>query len=373
MRLAYLSNIRFPSKRAHAVQIVHMCQALSSEGVEVKLFVNKRLKTTKEEINEWFDLETKFSVVQQPPEFFYPNFKWTFYLSEVLFTLYFLFINKSSEYDVTYIRSEWIAYVISIFVNSKKILWESHEAKYNFPARKILQKGVKCICISEGIKEFYIEQGVPSEHMLVAHDAVDSSFFDKAAPKYLVREELGLANDKKIAMYIGNLDKWKGVETFFKASDYAPNVSFVVIGGKEEEISIYKQKYPRVHFLGQRPYKKLVDNQQAADVLVVPNTAQNSLSKSFTSPLKLFAHMASGVPLVVSDIESLVRVTGRDFVSLAKPDSPENLAKTLEKVLLEIDLFKLKALELKRMSTKYTWENRAKSIIRFFKETEKGN
>ena len=43
----------------------------------------------------------------------------------------------------------------------------------------------------------------------------------------------------------------------------------------------------------------------AADVGVVPNRAAPRISSHYTSPLKVFEALASGLPLVVSDLPSL--------------------------------------------------------------------
>lgn len=365
MKIAYLANVRFPGNRAHAVQIAHMCQAFVATGMEVDLYVNKREVSEKAAVDEFFGFTSNFSVTNLPPKIFLPRIKWTFYVSELLFSLAFLIKVRKSIYDVVYSRHEWVLYFLLYFVPVKQLIWESHEAKYNFPARQLLAKGVRCVCISEGIYSAYQAQGIPADQLVVAHDAVDASFFLPQPSTESVRERLGLPFDKKIVLYIGGFDAWKGVETFFAASELLSEVQFVAIGGRPEEVTRFQQKYPKVQFLGPLPYRNLPANQQAGDILIIPNVADNNLSEKYTSPLKLFAHVTSGVPLIISDVHSLCQVTGRELVSTFVPGDAASLAQTISNVLSEYSVWQQKAKKMQEIAKVYTWHNRAQKIKSF--------
>ena len=368
MKIAYLANIRFPSERAHAAQIAHMCQAFAShEGVEMVAIVNKRSSFTQREINQYFKFETNFLVSRIASGYYNPKAKFSFYLSEFFFALNFILSRKLRNYDSIYCREEWIVWALSYFISPSKLVWESHEAKLNFPARTLLKKGIKAVVISEGIQEEYLKARISKSQLLMAHDGIDESFFGTLQGKEEVRQKLGLPNDRKIAMYIGGFDDWKGVETFFGAAALAPEVLFVAIGGSAEQVVTFSQKYPQVTFLGHLPYADLKNNQQAADVLVIPNTAKIELSSRFTSPLKLFAHMAAGVPIVASDVPSIVSVTGREAVSLVPADDSIALAKGIVAIFEDYASKKQAAQALKEVSVRYTWTQRAKDIINFIK------
>ena len=74
--------------------------------------------------------------------------------------------------------------------------------------------------------------------------------------------------------------------------------------------------------------------------------------------------MASGVPLIVSDIPSLVSVTGREHVTVFEPDSFASLIASIELVKKSL---KVKAERANKLAHKvnYTWTNRARKIIDF--------
>lgn len=366
MKIAYLANVRFPSERAHAVQIAHMCQAFVANGCDLELFVSNRKTTENQSFVKYFGFVPSFKITRLRNGFFNHKILLTYYLCDVLFVFNFLLFHYQNKFDVIYSRNEWHIFYLSFFVDLKKLVWESHEAKFNFPARALLKKKIKTVVISEGIYNDYVAQGISQSKLLVAHDGIDESFFDIIESKKESRRRLGLPLEKKIAMYIGGFEPWKGVEIFFAAAKQTPDVMFVAVGGREDEVSVYRIKYPEVTFLGQLPYAELRNNQQAADVLVIPNSGKSDVSAKYTSPLKLFAHMASGVPIVASDVTSIVSVTERNLVSLAVPDNTESFAEVIHKVFEQYKQKCLQAQDLKMFSSRYTWRVRARGVLNFF-------
>ncbi len=369
MKIAYLANIRFPSERAHSAQIAHMCQAFAELNNNVDLFVNKISIKDAGITGKYFGLNIKFKIFNIPPKFFYPKYKIFFYISELIFSVYLLFKFKFKfkQYDIIFSRGEWIVFFLSFFVCKNKLIWESHEAKLNFPARYILGKGVKTVVISDGIYNDYIKWGVPRNGILVAHDGVDDSFFETTEDKVEVRKKLSIPDDQKVVMYIGGFDEWKGVETFFAAAELCPEFSFYAIGGRVDQINLHKEKYPKVNFLGAKPYNELSFNQQAADVLVIPNSGVGDLSSRYTSPLKLFAHMASGIPILVSDIQSMSSVLSYDDATFFEPDNSISLSKGVISIFTNYN-DKVKIAErLVEKSKRFTWNNRAREILNFIK------
>lgn len=365
MKIAYLANVRFPSERAHATQIAHTCQAFAQSGASVDLVVNRRTKENISEAGKYFNIHPEFNLIRISHGLFSLKMKVFFHISSLWFCVSFLHKIKYKTYDIVFSREEWIVWLLSFFISKNRLVWESHEAKLNYPAKILFNKGIKIVVISEGIFEEYIEYGVKVEKILIAHDGIDDTFFDTLESKEAARKRLGLAVEDNIVMYIGGFDVWKGVETFFAASNFMPSLKFVAIGGTTEQVLLFTSKYPAVIFLGQQSYVDLKHNQQAADVLIIPNSGATKLSSNYTSPLKLFAHMTSDIPLVISDLPSLVVVTGRDLVTAVESDNPKALAKGIETVLSHYEAKKVYAQELRKVSMGYTWNQRAKNILNF--------
>jgi len=350
-----------------------MCNAFASHGHQVELWVTNRHTQIALSPEEYYGTTLNFllervTVIDLVGKvYLFPHFlgKFIFQFERLQFIIGFIIRIRKINFNVIYSRDEWLLFFLSFFFTQTSLVYESHEAKYNFAARRILKKGIRCVCISEGIFNSYKEKGVPVDQMIVAHDGVDDSFFSEHISKKEAQEKLGIVQERPVAMYIGGFDQWKGVETFFKASELLPEVQFVAIGGKPHQISRYSSAYPRVLFLGSRPYKELVFHQRAADVLVIPNTLRNDLSAKYTSPLKLFAHMTSGVPMVVSNIPSIQSVLSSEESFFFRADDQENLSEIIQKVIHDPEMAQKKAKAALEISKKYTWKARAENILAF--------
>lgn len=363
MQIAYLANVRIPSERAHSAQIVHMCESFVKSVAQLDLYANTRTEGTLKEIGNFYIISTHFNLIRLTYGVFNPKIRATFYISEFIFTLNFL-LTRKNNYDYVYSRSEWIVWFLSLFLPSHKLVWESHEAKQNYPARQIIKKGIKIVVISEGIRDEYQPSVQFSNQLLVAHDGIDESFYGPVETKQQSRDRLGIDHNKRVAMYIGGFDAWKGIDTFCKCADYT-DASLVVIGGSESDVVTYRKKYPKILFLGQRPYAELKDNQQAADILVVPNSSKEKVSSIYTSPLKLFAHMSSGIPIVVANVPSISVILNQNEATFFEPDNSKSLTEAINIVFVDYASKNNASLKLKEETKKYLWTERAKNILRF--------
>ncbi|MDD2935317.1 MAG: glycosyltransferase family 4 protein, partial [Candidatus Pacebacteria bacterium] len=141
-----------------------------------------------------------------------------------------------------------------------------------------------------------------------------------------------------------------------------------VIIGEGSDLKRFKKEYPDIIFKGFLPYRELAYNQRAADVLVIPNSGKSKVSSFYTSPLKVFAHMSSGVPIVASDLPALKEVLNKNNSILVEPDSSESLAEGIKKVLEDKNLAENISRQALLDVAKYTWQKRAKAILNHIKQ-----
>lgn len=374
MKIIYVSNSRFPSERAHSVQIVHMCNAFSQHGHDVELLVTNRDTCIKDAPSSYYGCSIDFKITYIPvPDMVAITEHLPLFLRPLVYSIQRIFFvfqaNRQIPKDTTifYGRDEWILFLLSIF-RRRQVVWESHEARFNLATRYLLKYARSVIVISSGIKEFYLKK-IPyyAKDVVVAPDAVDESFFNQVESRSVSQARLGISSTKPVVMYIGGLDEWKGVDVLFKTAEISDTFSVYVIGGKLTELDSYRIKYPKVFFLGPRPYRELKNNQRAADVLVIPNTAENKLSSEYTSPLKLFAHLASGVPIAVADLPSMRCIVNEGHVYFFQPDTPNSLIACIETILSDNDLSRQKTTAAHVLSKKYTWQARANVILQSIK------
>lgn len=358
MKIVYVANIRMPSEKAHGAQIMKTCEAFAELGHDVELIVPDRTSTIEEDPFEYYGLVTRFPVRRLPVRDTVGKYgKIGFYIESVSFAYAVRRYLGTTSCGLLYGRDEHIlAFLRGPYV------WESHTGAWNAAARSVVRRARRVVTISQGLKDFYVVKGIAAEKIVVAHDGVDLKQFAHPVPKDGSRIRLGLPGGAKVAMYIGRLDGWKGVETLLEASKLLDDeVVVAIVGGEPTQIEQLSLAYPGVRFLGARPYRELADSMAAADVLVLPNTGKDEISVKFTSPLKLFAYMASGVPIVASDLPSIREVLDEEAAVFFRSDDAEDLAQSIRQALRSDRPRAERALAL---VDSYTWKRRAEHILK---------
>ena len=363
MKLVYLSTARIPDDWAHTIQILKMCEAFANAGVTVELVVPRRSKTLLEDPYAYAGVRRNFTITRLFCIDLFPGTQ-----SRVLYwlrTLSFYFSAWSylhfARCDVIYTRE------LTAWIPARKAVYELHTI--NPAITKVisrLQKSRCVVAITEGIRAELVSRGLQAGNVLTAADGIGALEFSNPESKELARRRLGLALDEKVALYVGRLDAWKGVDTLYSSAEsLAPLIRVVVMGEGEESTESLRKKHSNVIFLGFHPYRELADNQSAADVLVLPNSGKSDISAKYTSPLKLFAYMAGGKPIVASDLPSLCEVLSEKNAFLVAPDDPVALAEGIRYVLSHPEEAEKRAAQAREDVKKYTWESRAKSILTF--------
>jgi glycosyltransferase involved in cell wall biosynthesis len=363
MKIAYVANIRFPTEKAHGVQIAKACEAFTKAGEDVTLIVPLRRTPINVPALAYYGIQTSFIV----RVLFCIDWVWLgkigFWIESITFALATVQYLKANPQTVVYGRDELILSILQMF-GVKTIFWESHDGTWNSASRAMAKHAQGIVVVSNGLKDFYIRKGIAPERICAVPNGIALADFAHPESKEVSRARLGLPLDKKIALYIGRLDGWKGADTLLEASTLLPDVLVTIIGGEPLQVEKLHKKYPAVAFLGYCPYSELPNNQAAADILVVPNTAKDKVSFSFTSPLKLIAHMASHRTTVASDLPSIRELVDGTSAVLVIPDNPEALADGIRRALQNPQLAEQ---AYARVST-LDWQIRAKRIVDFIKQ-----
>lgn len=361
LSICYIANIRLPTEKAHGVQIMKTCEAFTALGHDVELVVPNRKTDITEDTFLYYGLKTQFPLRRLSVWDTVRYGRIGFLLESFLFAFAVRRYIRGKTFGMLYGRDELVLVHLPF-----PYVWESHTGSWNRVARTVARRAKRIVVISQGLKDFYIEKGVPAEKISVAHDGVDIEQFAHSQSKDAARMRLNLPLDATIAMYIGRLDGWKGVATLLEASKNLPNnIVLAVIGGEPEQVAQLSLRYPNVRFLGFRPYKELADNMAAADVLVLPNTGTDEISTRFTSPLKLFAYMTSGIPVVASDLPSIREILDEHTAFLVPPDDAVALAEGIRCALAEGSVRATNALV---RVAEYSWKRRAEHIVEAYSD-----
>lgn len=371
----YIFHGRFPNEKAASVCVAKSCEALGGIEERVILLVPRRFGRINRDPYEYFGVKSNFKIVYLPTIDLFPlpilksiAFRVSFVIFSFAVLVYLLV--RAKRTDIVYSNESLVLFMASfIFPNT---LYEVHD----FPEKKFwyynkLFKQLKWILVTNIWKEKELAKrfGINKKRMCRESNGVNIDEFALSISKKEAREEIDISNNKHIVVYTGHLYSWKGADILADAAAYLPE-NFVVyfVGGTETDIAKFKKKYSNyenVVFAGHRPYAQMPYWQCAADVLAVPNTAKEDISKYYTSPMKIFEYMASNRPIIASDLPSIREVLTEDNSLLIEPDDPKVLAAGIQKLIENDDLAK----KLARRSTidikRYAWDKRAGRIINF--------
>lgn len=364
MKIAYITRARMPTEKAHGLQIAKMCEAYAKLGHNIELIVPYRRNSITESVHDYYGLATSLPVrtISIPDTILFS--KWiprvAFWLQAVFFLVRLSIENSIPKDTLIMTRSSDVAWWYTL--RGYTVMCEVHEwpRERAWFSAYLLKRVKYLISNSKGLAE---ELSKHNLHAFVAPNGVDLDALKPTVSREGMRRQNNIEESAFVSMYIGALEDWKGYMTFLEASRKMEPVTFVVVGGKEDHVKALKEKYPRVHFLGTKPYRDIGNYQGMADVLVIPNDPAFTEAQQYTSPIKLFAHLAGGVPIVVTDLSTI-----RDIVSEAEvfffDGGVDALVQAINEVQNNQDEANRRAVSAKKLIQKYTWNTRAQNILK---------
>ncbi len=234
------------------------------------------------------------------------------------------------------------------------------------------QRSSRILTVSETSKRDILRFfNVPPDKITVIHNAIDERFWHPPAEEQVVRGRQRYQLDGPFVLYAGNVKPHKNLERLIEAFYRVRKSGFdelklVIIG---DEISKHQALRRTVHrlmlhkhvrFLGFQPDETLAVLYRLAAVFVFP-----SLYEGFGLPP--LEAMASGTPVVTSNVSSLPEVVG-DAAILVDPYDAGSIADGIAKVLSDDDLRRdLKARGLER-ARQFSWERSVERVREIYQQ-----
>lgn len=365
MRILYLANVRLPTEKAHGLQIIETCAAFARAGHEVTLAVSAWSSSSEEEIFSYYKIPKNFWIRLISGGIFYRLGSSGFVLGSLIFKHTIRKEFDLNSFDSVYTRDD-------ILVDDG-FFYEMHDVRGSYQKRALMRaKGI--VAISKGLADYCSSIGIDPKKIQIAPDAVDLNAFVIQENKIECRKKLGLPIDKKIALYAGHLYSWKGADVFARAAESLPSDSLAVfVGGTDHDLVSFKSEFgsnPKIQILGRKPHELIPYYLKAADILVLPNSAKEAISRLYTSPLKLFEYMASGTPIVVSDLPSIREILSDSNAVFAKPDDSTDLTEKISQLFNDSNLASRLSSQAFRDVQAYSWSSRASKIADFISHSQ---
>lgn len=232
------------------------------------------------------------------------------------------------------------------------------------------------VCTSQRLQGFLSSvSGIAPEKILVAYGGVDPTpFIEKAKiSKDEYRVRLGLPADSFLVGYVGgfrSVGMEKGLDTMIKALPHIhEKITMVFVGGSQQHIDEYmklaeeKGVVQKCIFVKKQPFEKVVEYELAMDVLVIPYPDKHHF-RDYGFPLKVWEYMASGRPILYSNLEIIKEVLGGRGVSF-QPEDPISLAQAVLSIFRDVQSAEEVSQENVKDVQLYTWRARSENIIRF--------
>lgn len=374
MKIKYIVNARIPTEKAHGYQICKMCVEFAARGIDVELIVPTRKNEIKEDAFSFYDLARNFKInyIRSFDALLFVKYLGvvSFYWQSFLFFLKLIFY-KIGKDNIIYTRSPEIAWLCAS--KKYKTFYEAH----NWPESKVwlykffLKNCQGIICNSDGTENAFKADGF--KKTLVAPNGVDLKDFELNKNQSQLRQELDLPLEKKIIMYIGHLYLWKGADVIIDLAEILKDIGeiyVVLIGGTQQDINKYRKicknrNITNVLLVGYKHHNILPKYLKAADILLLPNAPVTTESIQYTSPIKMFEYMASGRPIIASDLPSIQKVLDKDCAIFFKAGDAVDLAGKINWLIKHEEVAKKVIENAENKVKNYTWEKRAQSILKF--------
>ncbi len=386
MDFLYFYRVSLPETRADAIQIVNTCLAIARAGGRVRLHVEDLRSPSMAACLDYYGLNPPapdgagdLRLVCLGRHWSWPSLDWK---TRGLFS-------KSSGKDACLFVREVRPYVPGLIARARSsglpVIFEAHnvstslvEEKSQRPtaAQRLRRKASRRAALEESI--------LRTVDALVCTQEATVEGLRPLLPPGLPVMVLGNATqtpptvpsrNKDIdILYCGSLKPWKGVDTLVAAMSRLHQHKLTIVGpmvardvtrlrgvarraGVEQRIAIEPSVRPSdVWSLYAR-----------AQVGVIPLPGKGFVeARRFTSPLKLFEMMASGLPVVASRLQSICQYVrdGQEAV-LVEPDDPEALAAGIRRILEETGLAARLAAAACQRARDFTWDARGRKLLEF--------
>ena len=256
---------------------------------------------------------------------------------------------KSNSYDLIYAHLHEGA-LVGYFLKKefdKKLIFDSQGSlvgelaaggtiKKRSLASKILESIEKfitnqsdeIITSTEGLKNFITKNLKISKKITVIKDIPDKSLFNKQVKS----ASLKLPKNKKIVVYLGGLQEYKGIDYLLKAIPLTnPKFHFLIMGYPLDHVKKVAKELKiedRITLTGKISYEKAPSYLKLGDIAVSPKTLESGEANA-----KIYNYIAMDLPVVCFDMEE-TKALKKEFPKakffFAKEGDVKDLAKKIE-------------------------------------------
>jgi glycosyltransferase involved in cell wall biosynthesis len=373
MRLLYPLMWSRPDRKACREQTVNTVAALARRGVEATLLMPRGPgdpALTAAALRDYFGVEGEFRLVQRES-------RWAGEaLVRTLFWLRQVF--RDPEIDGADLLYSRIPAMLGMGQRSPLPFAVDHYRPWpdDLPViRPLLRwtaRSPQCLGVvlhSAFAADAYRRAGLPEAKLLVAHNGAEPRRMGPPLVRAAARAALGLDPDRFTAVYAGRVNAQKGLDTILALADLRPDTLFLLVGSEGEgPIEAEARRRANVRIVSWQEPASLPAWLHAADVLLIPpSRAPLEQFRNCVLPLKLFAYLAAGRPILAPEAPDTAELLADgENALLVPPGDAEAAAVALDRLRDPALAARLGAAAYAR-SAELTWDKRAERIEAFLK------
>jgi glycosyltransferase involved in cell wall biosynthesis len=238
--------------------------------------------------------------------------------------------------------NDWYVLLIAYLIKGPskiKIIYDAHELEsetngitndmrrlVNFIENFCWKKIDYFITVSPSILEWYKNRYQIKNAEIVLNSPQLGNSIEYPKSRYF-RDKFAITNDKKIFLYLGNLERGRGIHEILEVFSTI-NQNYVVVfmgtGSLEKEISNYSQKYQNIFVHEPVTHSQVTEVASSADfgICLIENV---SLSNFYCLPNKLFENIFAGLPVITSNFPDMSSIVAKYSVGICAENNSESL------------------------------------------------
>ncbi|MBU0766745.1 glycosyltransferase [Patescibacteria group bacterium] len=379
MRITYIVHSRFPTEKAHGLQIAAVCRALSDIGHDITIVAPQTKNRIHDKVHDYYGLPGSVKFVRTKnfdalEKWWIPGPLW------MIVTMFFYkralkkFLNNHQS-DALYTRSPLL---LSVLINSNiPVVLELHTIPRKFKTRfvELCNRCKRIVCLTTPMRDELVNLGVDSTKTIVEGDGVEFELYQDLPTCSGVRNEWRLPKDRPIVGYVGSLVTHdsieKGVPELLRALKELKEKKIFgwIVGGPNDWKEAYKELVSElgltdndVRFEGRVEQFNVSSCIAACDICVYPApSSDHPYFQRDTSPLKLLEYLAAGKPVVCADIPPVRDIVDESIVEFCEPGNAQSLAEGISKVLNRNNDERVQ--KGKEKALYFDWKDRMKRVL----------
>jgi len=371
MQLSYFYNLPLPSQLAAPIQILHTAHALAAQGVSVTVYLNQLADSPEACLARYGlashpglrlvplfgGLRARLTLgrrLRQIAEAAPPGRHVIMSRGETGVALFARLRGRRKRPEERYVYE---AHRL-VFTEATHLTWRvrAHE-------RWAVETADGLVCLTEGVATALAQAFRPTAPQLILPSG--TSFPDQV--------HAGDEGRDIDIIYVGKLERRKGVFDLVNALSLLPGRRLWLVGGGDEAVEQLRQ-HARALGVAERLVcpgfvepGHLGELYRRARVGVCPlPLGESQIAEQFTSPLKVLELMAQHVPVVGTDLPSLHTLIAHAQTGLlARPSDPVSLAQAIGALLDDRERAHRLAAAAYTFCRQFAWEQRARRLATF--------